>query len=83
MAPSSGTFVIEGVKLSIDMLKEISGDLPPPTSTVVGLVQQIIAIVEVRPGAWIHITTHQSAVLHRPSKTTRSNANCSSIACFG
>ncbi len=50
MDPSSGTFVLEGVKLSLDLLKEISEALPPPTSAVVGLGQQIIAIVEVGSG---------------------------------
>lgn len=66
MPPWSGTFIIAGVRLSTDELEKLSGDLPPPTSTVVGLVHQIIAIVEVRPSAWVR---HNCPPTSRPLQT--------------
>lgn len=46
---SSRTYIIHGLVISLKLLRDISGGLPPPTSAVVALVQDIVAAVDVRP----------------------------------
>lgn len=45
--PSAVTYIVEGVKISLAILEKISTDLPPPSASIVNLVQGIIAAVEV------------------------------------
>lgn len=45
---SAMTFLIEGVKFSLEVMKDISNDLPPPTSSIVNLVIRVIAAIEAR-----------------------------------
>lgn len=41
-------FVVEGLKISLDILQDISSDLPISASIILNLVQRVISIAEVR-----------------------------------
>lgn len=46
---STRTYLIEGIKISVNVLKDISGDLPPPASAIANLISRVIEALEVRP----------------------------------
>lgn len=41
-------FTLEGVKISLDVLEDISGILPAPVAVVVNLIKRVIVATEVR-----------------------------------
>lgn len=43
----SKVYIVEGLKISLDVLQDISDVLPAPMKTVVSLVQRIIILTEV------------------------------------
>lgn len=47
-APSAKTYLVEGAKISFGVLADLAIHLPPPTSSLVSLVQRIIDAIEVR-----------------------------------
>lgn len=61
---------MEGLKLSVDLLKDFAGVIPPLGLTVVNLVQHIINIVEVWLGAK---TPSVQIVTPRPFQTIQDN----------
>lgn len=40
-------YVVEGIRISLDVLKALADDLPAPASSIINLAQQILAIAEV------------------------------------
>lgn len=46
---SAGTYIVQGLKFSLDILQDFSLDLPPPVSSVVNIVLRVVTIVEVWP----------------------------------
>lgn len=46
---SAAIYIVESLKISLDILKDVSGDLPPPLSSIVNLAMRVIAVIEVRP----------------------------------
>lgn len=45
---SMTTYIIHGLKISLAILQDVSDDLPAPASSIVNLVQRVIAVLEVR-----------------------------------
>lgn len=48
-SPSTGTYLVEGLKISLNILQDCASDLPSPASSIINLVQRIVAAIEVCP----------------------------------
>lgn len=43
----AGAYALEGLRTVVNILQDISGDLPVPASTVINLVQRLITTLDV------------------------------------
>lgn len=48
MPPSARVYVVQGVKIRLEVLQDICDGLPTPMSTVINLVVRIVILTEVR-----------------------------------
>lgn len=46
-SPSTKEYIVEGVKISINVLSDIADSLPAPASAIVNVVQRILDIIDV------------------------------------
>lgn len=80
MATPSREYIVRGLKISLDILQDISSDLPIPASSIVNLVERIIDIIEVRSSSHRFIDSHTDALYCRKRKRTEKSVRFSGIA---
>lgn len=76
MPPTSWkTYLLAGVKISLDVVEDFSNDLPAPASSIVNFIQRIIETVEVSAAVvhaeLIRILNRPRSSLDNPTKSRR------------
>lgn len=79
---SAGQYIVEGTKISLDLLQDISDALPGPAKAVINLVKRIVDTADVRITLGTH-PSHLTDILSRLSNRIKRTVGISRIASFG
>lgn len=66
---AAGTYIIQGLKISLGILQDVSSMLPPPAPNIFSLAQRIVTLVEVRAaGGYAQETVFLTRILDHPGE---------------